>query len=425
MRTHKKPKILIIGAGIAGLAACNFLSKHGFDVTILEARERIGGRVFTDFSLGIPFDLGASWIHGTEGNPLVELAKLCHARYVFTDFDRGLFFDRHHQVIPMAELNLFHKQFEDILELTREFTRAAPQDMSLLTALTQVINLNQYSSTWQDLWNRCLKELSLYMGADLAKLSARKWDEEEIIPGGNHLMLDGYMPIAHELAKQCSIQFNHIVKKIISHNDYIEVVTQREKFQCDKVIITVPFSILKNNLIQFEPALPDIKLKALEHLHMGLLNKVALKFSHAFWPTDYASIAFSSKSTISITDFVNFFFAFQQPILVGFSAGTPALAIEKLSDSEIVELVMQNLRDNFGNKIPQPEKYIITRWAQDPFAQGSYSYISVGGSGEAYTALAEPIDNRLFFAGEATHKQFPATVHGALLSGLREAKRFL
>ena len=318
----KKSNILIIGAGIAGLAACSVLSKRGFDVTILEARDRIGGRIWTDYSLGIPFDLGASWIHGTEGNPLVELAKQCHARYSLTDFDRSLFFDRCHQSIPIAELSMFNKQFEDILELAGQLAHQASQDMPLLTALTQIIHPEQQSPTWQDLWNRSLKRLSLYTSGDVSQLSAREWDEEEILAGGNYLMIDGYLPIALELAKHCSIRLNQIVKKIIRHASYIEVITQREKIQCDKVIITVPLGVFKNNLIQFEPSLPDAKLKTIENLQMGLLNKVALKFSYPFWPTDYASISFTATSAVSITDFINYFFAFQQPILVGFSAGT-------------------------------------------------------------------------------------------------------
>ena len=88
-------------------------------------------------------------------------------------------------------------------------------------------------------------------------------------------------------------------------------------------------------------------------------------------------------------------------------------------------MAMQSLRANFGNKIQPPEKHIITRWAQDAFAYGSYSYIPVGSSGSDYAAFAEPIDDRLFFAGEATHRQYPATVHGAFLSGLREAARIM
>jgi monoamine oxidase len=94
-----------------------------------------------------------------------------------------------------------------------------------------------------------------------------------------------------------------------------------------------------------------------------------------------------------------------------------------LADKEIVAEAMATLRRIYGEAIPDPAAWLITRWAADPFAGGSYSYTPVGADSEDYEQMAAPVGDRLFFAGEATHREHSATVHGAFLSGLREAQR--
>ncbi len=98
---------------------------------------------------------------------------------------------------------------------------------------------------------------------------------------------------------------------------------------------------------------------------------------------------------------------------------------EKLSDNSIVGEAMRILKDMFGNNIPNPSAIFRTKWAEDPYSFGSYSYIPVGASGQDYDMMAEPVANKLFFAGEATHRQFPGQTHGAYLSGMREAERIM
>ena len=112
-----------------------------------------------------------------------------------------------------------------------------------------------------------------------------------------------------------------------------------------------------------------------------------------------------------------------KPILVGFNAGSYAKSLEDWADEKIVAAAMQTLRTIYGAKVPDPTDYAITRWGSDPFAQGAYSFLATHATDEDYDALAEPMGDRLFFAGEATSRQYAATVHGALLSGWREADR--
>lgn len=120
---------------------------------------------------------------------------------------------------------------------------------------------------------------------------------------------------------------------------------------------------------------------------------------------------------------MNYYVYSQQPILMAINTGTFGQHLEQLADPKIIQQAMHALQTMYGEHIPQPEDYLITRWGDDPYTQGAYSYIPVGVSGKAYDAMATPIDDRLFFAGEATSRDYASTVHGAFLSGKREAKR--
>ena len=150
-----------------------------------------------------------------------------------------------------------------------------------------------------------------------------------------------------------------------------------------------------------------------------------MKFSEAFWPRQYIGISLPNASDIFIPNFINYAAFWDQPILTAYLGGDKAKQIESLSDEEIIGNVTQELREFFYDRTIKLEKYIITRWAEDSLSFGSYSYIPVGSSGENYDVLAMEIDNQLFFAGEATNRQFPASVHGAYLSGIREAGKII
>jgi monoamine oxidase len=157
---------------------------------------------------------------------------------------------------------------------------------------------------------------------------------------------------------------------------------------------------------------------------MGLLDKVALRFDQSFWPKQHI-LAFLSDRADQWPDVFNWQPMCGQPLLVGFKSGRSARADEGRTDEEVVGSLMRQLRSAFGAQTIDPVAWHVTRWASDPLAGGSYSYLRVGASPDDYDILAEPVGDRLFFAGEATNRAHSATVHGAYLSGLREARRIL
>lgn len=155
---------------------------------------------------------------------------------------------------------------------------------------------------------------------------------------------------------------------------------------------------------------------------MGRLDKVVLKFPHVFWPRSTTTFGFVSQTFREFPEFLNGFKLTGEPILLAFAAAGFARQLETLPDAEVQAKLMTVVRTMFGAKSPDPIGMKYSRWGKDPFAGGCYSYVPVGATSELYDVMAKPID-KLFFAGEATSRDYRATVHGAFLSGLREAKR--
>jgi monoamine oxidase len=206
----------------------------------------------------------------------------------------------------------------------------------------------------------------------------------------------------------------------------IRIETSRGAFEADAAILTAPLGVLQRGAVAFDPPLSEEKRAALGRLGMGVLDKVALRFPRAFWPRERHFVGYASARADEFPVFLNLARGGGAPILVGFAGGSAARELEGRSDAEIAGAAMAVLRRIFGRGVPEPEAAVATRWASDPDALGSYSNLRVGADPADYDRLAAPLaGGRLRFAGEATNRAHPATVHGAYLSGVREAERLL
>lgn len=412
-----KPTIVIIGAGIAGLAAANKLNTKQFTVTLLEARNRIGGRIHTDHSLGIPMEMGAGWIHGLENNPIAALAEQFGVQYTHSSTDNKLIFNQDRNIISATTQNQFLEKIRSTFSQAEEQVKHSRNDISLLEAMRTQLSASDKKST---LWEWFNTFLCYYTSLETDQISAKYFFEEGSITQ-NYLITNGYAKIIDGLAADCHIQLNTIVNKIDYSQNKITVMTNQGNIEADRVIVTLPLGVLKNNSVTFHPKLPQEKQDAMAKLHMGILNRLIMRFPKIFWPTEYNGIYISPNTQPSISFYLNNQYFIKEPILTGFTGGEAGRNLENLTDSDLIDLAMHQLRSAFGNNIPPPEKHLITRWGKDPFSQGSYSTVPLGASGSDYDTLAESIQNRLFFAGEATHKTFAATTHGAYLSGINAA----
>jgi monoamine oxidase len=201
----------------------------------------------------------------------------------------------------------------------------------------------------------------------------------------------------------------------------VDVLTNRGSFQASHVLVTVPLGVLKAGRIAFHPRLPKGKRDAIRKTRMGVFNKIFLKFDSVFWDQEDELIGYMGSQDEDWPEIVNFHKIAGLPVLLAFSAGTAGEKNELRGDTELVACLMDCLRKMYGQKIPEPVGHLITRWNQDPFSLGSYSYVPVGSKQSLRRQIGLPVENRVFFAGEATSQFFPATVHGAFLSGVRAA----
>ncbi|KAL1131632.1 hypothetical protein AAG570_011245, partial [Ranatra chinensis] len=260
---------------------------------------------------------------------------------------------------------------------------------------------------------------------------------------------NGYSCVPVALSEGLDIKLNTAVKQIRYTNKGVDVVTANARsgggstftYKADVVLCTLPLGVLKQSFI---PPLPEWKVAAIQRLGFGNLNKVVLCFDRIFW--DQASNLFGhvGSTTASRGELFLFWNLCKAQVLLALVAGEAAAIMENVSDDVIVGRCIAVLKGIFGNNtVPQPKETVVTRWRVDPWARGSYSFVAVGASGSDYDVLAAPVVPpsqtpsttpqvpRLFFAGyvatyvsgEHTIRNYPATVHGAFLSGLREGGR--
>lgn len=289
----------------------------------------------------------------------------------------------------------------------------------------------------------------------LNTLSLKHWDQDDDFEFiGNHTTVrNGYSCFPIAMTEGLDIRVNTAVKTIKYFAGGVEVTAENLKtnnsivtYKADLVLCTLTLGVLKiavsplasnqMNHVRFDPPLPEWKQSAIKRLGFGNLNKVVLCFDRIFWDTSTNLFGHVGSTTASRGELFLFWSISQSPVLLALVAGQSAAIMENVSDDVIVGRCIAVLKGIFGNSaVPQPKETVVTRWRADPWARGSYSFVSVGSSGSDYDLLAAPVSPptgdskeekempRLFFAGEHTIRNYPATVHGAFLSGLREAGR--
>uniref|UniRef100_A0A9J7Y9K2 Lysine-specific histone demethylase 1A n=1 Tax=Cyprinus carpio carpio TaxID=630221 RepID=A0A9J7Y9K2_CYPCA len=536
--TKKTGKVIVIGGGVSGLAAARQLQSFGMDVTVLESRDRVGGRVATFRKGNYVADLGAMVVTGLgkkyqilispggEKDEMVEqeFNRLLEATsYLSHQLDFNFLNNKPvslgqalEVVIQLQEKHVKDEQIEhwkkivktqeelkDLLnkmvatkekvkELHQQYKEASevkpPRDITAeflvkskhrdLTALCkeydelvemqvkleerlQELEANPPSNVIVDLffsdvylssrdrqildWH--FANLEFANATPLSTLSLKHWDQDDDFEfTGSHLTVrNGYSCVPVALAEGLDIKLNTAVRQVRYTSSGCEVIavntrstTQTFIYKCDAVLCTLPLGVLKQQppAVQFVPPLPEWKTAAVQRMGFGNLNKVVLCFDRVFWDPSVNLFGHVGSTTASRGELFLFWNLYKAPILLALMAGEAAGIMENISDDVIVGRCLAILKGIFGSSaVPQPKETVVSRWRADPWARGSYSYVAAGSSGNDYDLMAQPITPgpaipgasqpvpRLFFAGEHTIRNYPATVHGALLSGLREAGR--
>ncbi|EPS58744.1 hypothetical protein M569_16065, partial [Genlisea aurea] len=431
----KRSNVIVIGAGLAGLAAARQLMVFGFKVTVLEGRRRAGGRVYTTKleckNRSAAVDLGGSVLTGTLGNPLGILARQLSLTLHKVKDKCPLYGVDGAPVNPDVDQKVEDNfnQLLDKLSKVRVSMGEVSQDVSLGAALETF--RETFSEEEMSLYNWHVANLEYANASLISRLSLAFWDQDDPYDmGGDHCFLPGGNGrLVQAMAENVPIQFEKTVQAVRYGSDGVQVsVVGGQTYTGDMVLCTVPLGVLKSGSIKFVPELPQRKLDAIRRLGFGLLNKVALVFPNAFWGTDLDTFGHLSDHPSRRGEFF-LFYSYATvaggPLLIALVAGEAAYAFEVVEPAESVQRVLRILRDIYepqGIEVPDPIQTVCTRWGGDPLSRGSYSNVAVGASGDDYDILAESVgDGRLFFAGEATNRRYPATMHGALLSGFREA----
>ena len=410
-------RIVIVGAGAAALAAADEFQVRGFsNVVMLEARDRVGGRIWTStIGDGIPVELGATWIHGVRGNPVSDIVESNSIATAETDYDNAVLFDHDGRPVEPVDAALWGTY----MALAYEMPDASLQDVFERFAAVQ-----RLSDDDRRLWLYSLASMFAHeFGADISDLSIMSYDGPSTLRGGDVVFPQGYSQVVDVLAAGRDIRLNHPVAGIDHSGPTVMVTTESgDTFEADRVVVTAPLGVLKSDAISFTPELPPAMRDAIAALDMGILNRTALLFDEPFWDRDTEWIGYAGRQPGRWSETLNLFPYLGQPVLAMFNAGSFGVEIEQYSDQDLTSRAVEALKAMFGD-VPEPLDAVSTRWGSDPWTRGSYSYLPVGVPFETYREMSTPVGERLFFAGEATHSRFPSTVHGALLSGRRAARQ--
>jgi len=444
MKVQPGSKVLVVGAGMAGLASAARLREHGYEVVILEARNRTGGRVHTIDTFCVPIDLGASWLHGGPQNPLRQLARHHGVQTRETDYrNTCVYVDG--RVLTISDLDPALCRFEKSLYTWRNLLSYAGAWLALHvgigvshTSMGTFIDRAAAHLGQTDENDRVavrlartaigsgsalpVDELSI---AALLHESRTGGKEAECVNGRLEVqpepfVLSGMKTITDAVGKGLAVRLNEVVERVVHRDGHVSIKTSQATHEAAAAVITVPLGVLKKGKIIFDPPLPASHQGALDRLEMGTFNKIVLEFPHAFWPTEPDLIALLDPG-LAVPFFVNLQRYTERPILLGFAGGGPGRGFTGRASDEIVGRVTKDLRGSFGDSVCDPVSACTTDWVNDPFACGSFSTSPLGVTGGEAEILSEPIGNTLFLAGEAIHSTDPATVHGAFWSGRRAA----
>uniref|UniRef100_A0A8C9WJT4 Lysine-specific histone demethylase n=1 Tax=Scleropages formosus TaxID=113540 RepID=A0A8C9WJT4_SCLFO len=346
---------------------------------------------------------------------------------------------------------LVKSKHRDLTALCKEYDELAETQAKLEEKL-QELEANPPSDVYLSSRDRQILDwhfanLEFANATPLSTLSLKHWDQDDDFEfTGSHLTVrNGYSCVPVALAEGLDIKLNTAVRQVRYTASGCEVIavntrstTQTFIYKCDAVLCTLPLGVMKQQppAVQFVPPLPEWKTSAIQRMGFGNLNKVVLCFDRVFWDPSVNLFGHVGSTTASRGELFLFWNLYKAPILLALMAGEAAGIMENISDDVIVGRCLAILKGIFGSSaVPQPKETVVTRWRADPWARGSYSYVAAGSSGNDYDLMAQPITPgpaipgasqpvpRLFFAGEHTIRNYPATVHGALLSGLREAGR--
>ncbi len=436
--------VLVIGAGAAGLAAARDLAAAGVEVTVVEARDRIGGRVFTlnDDALDLPIELGAEFVHGKHP-ALIALLNSFNRSFVDVS-DRHWYFEN-------GVLSGSHDFWNKLTALFDLMSKDAPDQTfaAFLDSLPddpQTVKAKHVATRYVQGFHAADVQQAGVHGLIAAN------DAEDAVDGNHSFrVIAGYETMLQRLSEEAKqlgavVQLNTKVTELNWSINRVEAVclsgSQPKRFAGSRALVTLPLGVLQQKrategAVTFNPGLPSEKQNAIKEIPMGHVVRVVLRFSHRFWE-DLKLPATGGHKELWQMGFIHYpdapiptwwgLLPTHAPILVGWVGGPDSRKFAKLSEAALLSQALSSLEQIFSVSEADLKNslkhFYFHDWSADPFARGAYAYLPVHGL-ETQQVLARPIENTLFFAGEATSVGHIGTVHGALESGQRAAKEII
>jgi polyamine oxidase len=434
--TGRVERVVVVGAGIAGLTVANALGHGGVDCVVLEARDRIGGRLHTVDLAGSPLDLGGSWIHHPIGNPLRSFAEGAGIGFGSGDplpelggYDCG---DRRRLSRAEVEdhLALLYDAFPQAVDRLR--TELGPGDAPVSRAIDSFVEGTEWEPAQARLARQGLRAVIEAESADLSERQSLRWMWNEVEYGGGYfgdLPVGGYRLVVAEMAAGVQVRTGAEVARV-------DVSTGVARLTCtdgtvesgSHVVVTVPLGVLKRRVPEFSPELPQERIDAIQRLGFGRFEKVAVRFDQPFWRAAGVSHMMlfppePAESTVWMMDLAAFGAGPTLVFLIFHSAAGHVL--DATAPEEAAAWALSLLAGAVGGSCPDPVAVAVSSWANDPFTGGAYTHIPPGAQAADVDLLGEPFEGLILFAGEHTQSARLAYADGAMSSGIREAKRLL
>ncbi|WP_130505711.1 flavin monoamine oxidase family protein [Microterricola gilva] len=423
---------IVIGAGVSGLTAARLLMKAGRRVVVLEARDRIGGRVHTDRHDGLVTDLGASWIHGITDEPVAAAIEAFGMRTV--EFSVGGF---QPDSRPIAYYG------PDGERLSAAAAHGFASDIRALDAtLVERIAASDAGASYRDVTETAIaaqgwdgeraervREFLQHRteeqyGAWIDDLAAHGLDDDNVA-GDEVVFPDGYDHLPERLAAGLDVRLEHVVGQVSWSAEGVTVATERSTLTADTAVVTVPIGVLQSADFVVSPPLPEPISGALGRLEMNAFEKVIMRFESTFWDDEVYAIRQQGPEGRWWHSWYDLTPLHGTPTLLTFAAGPAARETRNWTEDEVVDSILAQLRRLYGDRVQRPTRVHITKWQDDPFARGSYAFMTVGSTTADHDDLATPVGGVLHIAGEATWTDDPATVPAAMHSGHRAASNIL
>ncbi len=401
----KDTDVVVVGAGAAGLAATKILRAGGYSAELLEAKERMGGRAWTDtHTFGAPVDWGCHWLHSASINPFREMADKWKFEYDTRVAKWRMHLgDRWESNEELESRNQYWDQCDQAL--AHAYTKG--QEVPITDILPR-------HDKWKPLYLFVLQATTTAAPERLSTLDLGSYNEtHEDWPVKN-----GYGALVARYGENVDVRLNTIVKKIRYSGNIITVNTNKGDIRTAKVILTVSTNVLVSGDIKFDPRLPDWKLFAASHLPLGQGGKVVFKVKTSSPLPEHQYVTYDPSIPHAVSFQIR---PFAHNTVIGYFGGPWCSEFKEIDSAEAVDFARQELVKMYGSSVTKDiANTKCVMWHNDPYVQGTYSN-ALPGHAQQREQLAQPVDDWLYFAGEATSKDAFSTAHGAYQSGIHAA----